>query len=83
MKVHENKSKNGIVMNVGVSVENLMIGDEKCYMWNPNTCGCECNKASKIDGKLFMRKCLIGKLVLGCEDEILNTTETSPDDVNM
>ena len=26
------------------------------------------------------KKCLIGKLVLACEDEILNTTQTSLDD---
>ena len=47
-------------------------------MWNPNTCGCECNKATKID-KLR----LIGKLVFECEDEILNTTETLSDDKNV
>ena len=55
------------------------------YMWNPSTCDCECNKANKIDEYLDIKNCscekrLIGKLVLGCEDEILNTTETSPDD---
>ena len=27
--------------------------------------------------KLFMWKCLFGKLVLACEDEILNKAETS------
>ena len=53
---------------------------KRCYLCNPNTCGCECNKPSKIHEKLFMWKCLIDKLVLGCENEILNKTETSPDD---
>ena len=47
------------------------------YMWN-----CECNKTSDIDKYLDIkncscRKCLFGKLVLSCEDEILNTTEAS------
>ena len=49
-------------------------------MWNPSTCNCECNKASKIDEYLNTKnfsceKHLFGKLVLACEDEILNTTE--------
>ena len=51
--------------------------------WNPSTCDCECNKACKIDEHLDTKnniKRLIGKLVLRCEDKILNTTETSPDD---
>ena len=48
-------------------------------------CACECNKACKIDEyldtKIFSCETrLIGKLVLRCEDEILNTTETSLDD---
>ena len=51
-------------------------------MWNPSTCNCECNKASKIDEYLNTKnvsreKHLFGKLVLACEDEILNTTEKS------
>ena len=55
------------------------------YMWNPITCGCECNKACKIDEYLDTKNCsckkyVISKLVLECEDEKLNTTETSPDD---
>ena len=50
-------------------------------MWNASTCDCECNKACKIDEYLDIKNCscekhLIGKLVLECEDEILNTTET-------
>ena len=57
----------------------------KDYMWNPSTCDCECNKACKIDEYLDIKICscekiLIRKLVLECEDEILNTTETSPND---
>ena len=54
-------------------------------MWNPSTCDCECNKTCKIDEYLDIRNCscekrLFGKLVLVCEDEMLNTTETSLDD---
>ena len=45
----------------------------------------ECNKACKIDKYLDIKKCLcekrlIDKLVLVCEDEILNATEASLDD---
>ena len=44
-------------------------------------CGCECNKACKIDEYLDIKNCscekrLIDKLVLECEDEILSKTET-------
>ena len=51
------------------------------YLWNPSTCDCECNKASKICEYLDIKTCsyknrLIGKLVLACQDEILSTTET-------
>ena len=54
-------------------------------MWNPSTCDWECNKACKIDKYLDNKsclwgKCLIGKLKLPYEDEILNTTETSLND---
>ena len=57
------------------------------YMWNPSTCDCECNKACKIDEHLdtkssSYKKRLISKLVLECEDEMLNTTESSLDDIN-
>ena len=46
-------------------------------LWNPKTCDCKSNKACKIDEYLDTKnwsceKHLIGKLVLGCEDEILN-----------
>ena len=46
---------------------------------------CESNKACKIDEYLDIRNCscekrLFGKLALACEDEILNTNETSFDD---
>ena len=49
------------------------------YMWNQSMCDFECNKACKVDKYLDIRnysceKCLIGKLVLEYEDEILNTT---------
>ena len=54
-------------------------------MWNPSTYGCECNKACKTDEYLDIKNCtcekrLIGKLVLECDDEILNTNESSLDD---
>ena len=54
-------------------------------MWNIRTSDCECNKACKIDGYLDIKnrsceKRLFCKLALACEDEILNTTETSLDD---
>ena len=50
-------------------------------MQNPSTCDYECNKAQKVSEYLDIKNCscekrLVGKLVLECEDEILNTTET-------
>ena len=50
-------------------------------MWLPITCACECNKACKIDEYLDTKNCLykkrlISKLVLECEDETFNSTET-------
>ena len=57
-------------------------------MQNPSTCDCQCNNACKIDEhldseKCSCKKCLIGELVLECEDEILNTTETWLDNKNV
>ena len=54
-------------------------------MWNLSTRDCECNKACEIDGYLDIKKCLCKKrlfvkLVLACEDEILNTAENSFND---
>ena len=51
------------------------------FMWNPRTCNCECNKACKTDEYSDVKNCscekrLIGKLVLQCEYEILNTIKT-------
>ena len=51
-------------------------------MRNPSTCDCEHNKPCKIDEYLNIKNCPCkkrptGKLVLGYEDEILNTTESS------
>ena len=48
-------------------------------MWNPNNFECECSKTWKLDELLAIKKCscekrLFGKLVLGCEDEVWNTT---------
>ena len=50
-------------------------------MWNLSTWGCKCKRGCKIDEYLDIKNCsyekrLIGKLVLGCKDELLNTTET-------
>ena len=54
-------------------------------MWNPSSCDYECYNVCKIDEYLGTKNCscekrLIGELALGYEDEILNTTETSPND---
>ena len=51
-------------------------------VWNPSACNCECNKAYTINEYFDTKNCsckkyLVGKLVTGCENEILNTTETS------
>ena len=49
-------------------------------MWNPSTCGCEWDKACKKNFKyLDIKTCScekrqIGKLVLECQDEVLNAT---------
>ena len=50
-------------------------------MWNPSTCDFECNKACNIEDYLnikncLCKKCLIGILVLACENEILITIKT-------
>ena len=63
----------------GLDDRNPCIDD---YMWNPSTCDCEYNKAWKIDQYLNIKscsceKCLIDKLILECEDEIINATENS------
>ena len=54
-------------------------------MRNTRTYDYKCNRTSKIDEYLYLenflcRERLISKLVLEGENEILNTTETSPDD---
>ena len=54
-------------------------------MEDPSTCYCECNKAYKTDEYIDIKKCLckkcpVNKLVLACEDEILNTTQTLHND---
>ena len=55
------------------------------HMWNPSNCDCECSKACKIDEYLDTKTCscekqLTGNIVLECEDEMLNTIETSLND---
>ena len=53
-------------------------------MWNSSTCSCRANKTCKIDEHLDIKNCWYKKrnsvLIIACEDEILNTTETSADD---
>ena len=54
-------------------------------MCNTSTCDCDYNMVCESDEYLdiinyLCEKCLFDKLVLACEDEILNTTETSYDD---
>ena len=83
MEMYVIQSKNGIMKNVRVNFKNSNDWNSfgKNYMWNPSTCDCEYDKTCRIgeylDIKNFASKELvIGKLVLTCEDEILNTTET-------
>ena len=57
-------------------------------MWNPSTCDSECKKAWKIDKYLNIKNCscekrLIDKLIVECEDEILNTTKTLLNDIKV
>ena len=50
MKGYVIQRKNGIIMNVGVSVKLDDSGSCKSdCMCNPTTCICECNKACKRD----------------------------------
>ena len=49
------------------------------FVWNPSICECDksCDFAEYLDYANFKcRKRLIDKLVLECQDEILNTTDT-------
>ena len=51
-------------------------------MWYTSTCDCEhgktCKTNEQLDNKNFScKKRLFDKLVLACEDEILNTTKIS------
>ena len=53
-------------------------------MQSHSMCDCECNKACKIDEYLDIKNCLskkrlFGKLALVCQNEIINTTESSFD----
>ena len=87
MKIYFIRSKNGIMMNFGAIVKELddWSSCKDDHMGNPSTCDSVCNKACKINGYLVIKNCsceksLISKLALGCEDEIVNTTETSPKD---
>ena len=75
MEMYVIQSKNGIMMNVDSS------SWRDGYMWNPRTCNYEWIKACKIDEYLDTKNWLckkrLGKLLLACEDVIINTTETS------
>ena len=52
-------------------------------MWNPSTCDCECDKTCKIGEYLDVnnnctcKESIFDKLVLTCEDEVVNTSETA------
>ena len=50
-------------------------------MWHPSAGDCDCYKECKFDKYLDFKhrsckKYLLGKFVLPCEDELLNTNET-------
>ena len=54
-------------------------------MWNLSKCDCECNKVCIIDEysdieTCSRKKCLTGRSMVACKDEMLNRTETSADD---
>ena len=75
--------------SVGVSLNNYMIAVlakiVACEILVNVLGACECSKICKIDEILDIKncssnKCLIGKLVLECENKTLNRTETSIDD---
>ena len=38
---------------------------EKCYMWIPSMCDCECNNACKIDDHLNTKSCFGEKRFIG------------------
>ena len=53
---------------------------ESDYMWKPSTYDCGCNKACKTDECLYIKyfsceRRLISKLVMECENEILNAIQ--------
>ena len=66
------------MMNVGVSVKNQMIEVIVkmiiCVML-VRVIASVIRPAKLINIQMLRRYCLFGKLVLACEDEILNTTE--------
>ena len=71
MKVYVILNKNGIMMNIGVSViklDNNLVKNIIC--WILSTCDCKCNKNCKNDEYLDIKNC-------SCENEKLMTTETS------
>ena len=54
------------------------------YIWNPSACGYECIEACKTDEYQHVEICLfekhlLDKLVLICEDKILNKFKASTD----
>ena len=56
--------------------------------WSFSTCDCERDGACKIGEYLDLKKCsrkkgLFDKLMLACEEEILDTTKTSNVDKNV
>ena len=62
------------MINIDVNVKNCK--------WNPSTCNCQCDKTRGIGVYLDINKCtckevIFDKLVLTCEDEIVDTSGTA------
>ena len=76
MKEYVIQSKNGMYVKCERERKELDDWDfcKNDYVWNPNKCDSESNKACKIDEYLHIKncscgKCLIGKSILEREDE--------------
>ena len=94
MKMYVNKSKNGIIINVGVGLKNEMIGVLiKLMVWGilvrvivsavRHAKLTNIVKLTNIIKNCSCKKRLFGKLALAYEDELLNLTETSFVDKNV
>ena len=87
MKVYVIQSNTGVIMNVSVTVKIQMIGlIAKMIVFGilVHLIARVIRREKLTDIQIlnidYAKKHLIGKLVLECEDEILNTTETSLED---